>query len=107
MVKEGEERVKLETSTTSKLNRFQNSTIWLENSNQTGVTCLSLIREKLAALELVEDEILLLPLLKILGFQRMIFLYFFSAFGFITSSYTNAITLWFHYCKNLEEPFCK
>ena len=50
MVKEGEERVKLETSTTSKLNRFQNSTIWLENSNQTGVTCLSLIREKLAAL---------------------------------------------------------
>ena len=77
MVKEGEERVKLETSTTSKLNRFQNSTIWLENSNQTGVTCLSLIREKLAALELVEDEILLLPLLKILGFQRMIFLYFF------------------------------
>lgn len=73
MVKEGEERVKLETSTTSKLNRFQNSTIWLENSNQTGVTCLSLIREKLAALELVEDEILLLPLLKILGFQRMIY----------------------------------
>ena len=69
MVKEGEERVKLETSTTSKLNRFQNSTIWLENSNQTGVTCLSLIREKLAALE---DEILL-PLLKILGFQRMIY----------------------------------
>ena len=61
MVKEGEERVKLETSTTSKLNRFQNSTIWLENSNQTGVTCLSLIREKLAVLELVEDEILLLP----------------------------------------------
>ena len=80
MVKEGEERVKLETSTTSKLNRFQNSTIWLENSNQTGVTCLSLIREKLAALELVEDEILLLPLLKILGFQRMIFLYFFFCF---------------------------
>ena len=76
MVKEGEERVKLETSTTSKLNRFQNSTIWLENSNQTGVTCLSLIREKLAALELVEDEILLLPLLKILGFQRMIFFVF-------------------------------
>ena len=73
MVKEGEERVKLETSTTSKLNRFQNSTIWLENSNQTGVTCLSLIREKLAALEIVEDEILLLPLLKILGFQRMIY----------------------------------
>ena len=73
MVKEGEERVKLETSTTSKLNRFQNSTIWLENSNQTGVTCLSLIREKLAALELIEDEILLLPLLKILGFQRMIY----------------------------------
>ena len=69
MVKEGEERVKLETSTTSKLNRFQNSTIWLENSNQTGVTCLSLIREKLAALE---DEIIL-PLLKILGFQRMIY----------------------------------
>ena len=61
MVKEGEERVKLETSTTSKLNRFQNLTIWLENSNQTGVTCLSLIREKLAVLELVEDEILLLP----------------------------------------------
>ena len=61
MVKEVEERVKLETSTTSKLNRFQNSTIWLENSNQTGVTCLSLIREKLAVLELVEDEILLLP----------------------------------------------
>ena len=80
MVKEGEERVKLETSTTSKLNRFQNSTIWLENSNQTGVTCLSLIREKLAALELVEDEILLLPLLKILGFQRMIFLYFLFCF---------------------------
>ena len=72
MVKEGEERVKLETSTTSKLNRFQNSTIWLENSNQTGVTCLSLIREKLAALERVEEEILL-PLLKILGFQRMIY----------------------------------
>ena len=73
MVKEGEERVKLETSTTSKLNRFQNSTIWLENSNQTGVTCLSLIREKLAALE----EEILLPLLKILGFQRIYFCIFF------------------------------
>ena len=81
MVKEGEQRVKLETSTTSKLNRFQNSTIWLENSNQTGVTCLSLIREKLAALELIEDEILLGTSLENIGFSEDdLFLYFFFCF---------------------------